>query len=569
MGYNADTPAAVVRDDPAAAAIIDRHVPGAFRSPYLGPLNRAPLGKVLRLPNLGVRVRDLGPELWNELAALPNSAPPPYEPPAPPAPSPGYEPADTARGSARWSVTAQPRQWDVTELTFTGPEHGNPFVDVELTLTWVHESGHQVEAGAFYDGSGRYLARFGAPLPGTWTFRSASNAASLDGISAQVTVGPPAGDEHGPVEVADRFHFAHRDGTRHLPVGTTVYALTHQPEALQDLTIDTLTSSGFTKVRLCVFPKRYLYNTDDPPSLPYEQSGDFSRFNPDFFRRLETRIAQLRRLGIQADVILFHPYDAWGYSEMPGWADELYVRYVVRRLAAFSNVWWSLANEYDLLLAKETADWERIAAEIQRNDHVGHHHRPWITHLSAQRVDVYRTTENVAQWRADYGKPVVVDECGYEGDLDQGWGNLTGPELTRRFWEAAMRGGYAGHGETYFNEQEQIFWSKGGKLTGEAPARIGFLSEIVRASPGGVLEPLPGDWDAPWAGTDDHILIYFGFMRPRFRELVLPLGRSWSIEVIDTWNMTVAAVPGAFSGSTRVSLPGRQYMALRLKALPQ
>jgi hypothetical protein len=30
------------------------------------------------------------------------------------------------------------------------------------------------------------------------------------------------------------------------------------------------------------------------------------------------------------------------------------VRYVVARLAAFPNVWWSMANEYDLMPAKRT-----------------------------------------------------------------------------------------------------------------------------------------------------------------------------------------------------------------------
>ena len=54
-------------------------------------------------------------------------------------------------------------------------------------------------------------------------------------------------------------------------------------------------------------------------------------------------------------------------------------------------------------------------------------------------VDVYRTSENVDAWRRDWGKPVVVDECGYEGDLDHGWGNLTAEELVRRCWEGAVR----------------------------------------------------------------------------------------------------------------------------------
>jgi hypothetical protein len=50
-----------------------------------------------------------------------------------------------------------------------------------------------------------------------------------------------------------------------------------------------------------------------------------------------------------------------------------------------------------------------------------------------------------------WGKPVVIDECGYEGDLENGWGKISGEEMLRRFWEGAIRGGYVGHDETYWD----------------------------------------------------------------------------------------------------------------------
>jgi len=58
--------------------------------------------------------------------------------------------------------------------------------------------------------------------------------------------------------------------------------------------------------------------------------------------------SKLRDLGIQADLILFHPYDHWGYALMGAEADERYLRYTVARLAAYRNVWWSVANAWDL-----------------------------------------------------------------------------------------------------------------------------------------------------------------------------------------------------------------------------
>ena len=37
---------------------------------------------------------------------------------------------------------------------------------------------------------------------------------------------------------------------------------------------------------------------------------------------------------IEADLILFHPYDRWGYATMPAEADDRYLRYVIARLCA-------------------------------------------------------------------------------------------------------------------------------------------------------------------------------------------------------------------------------------------
>jgi hypothetical protein len=292
---------------------------------------------------------------------------------------------------------------------------------------------------------------------------------------------------------------------------------------------------------------------------------------------LENRIADLGRLGIEADLILFHPYDRWGFSEMSPAADDRYLRYIVARLSAYRNVWWSLANEYDLMWSKDADDWERFAKIVTENDPVRHlisnHNcfdfydfsKPWVTHCSIQRIDVYKTSEATGEWREKWKKPVVIDECGYEGDIDQGWGNITGQEMTRRFWEGAVRGGYVGHGETYLNPEEVLWWSKGGKLTGTSPARIAFLRKIIEESPGGVLNPLPSDWDVPCAGIlDEYYLYYFGFNQPRFRNFSRKPGIKYQVEVIDTWNMTIEKLPGSYEGEFHIELPGRQFMAVRM-----
>jgi hypothetical protein len=162
---------------------------------------------------------------------------------------------------------------------------------------------------------------------------------------------------------------------------------------------------------------------------------------------------------------------------------------------------------------------------------------------------------------------VVVDECGYEGDLAYDWGNLTAEELVRRFWEGAVRGGYVGHGETYWDAEDRIWWSKGGELIGTSPARIGFLADVVAASPTGVLEPMPSDFDGLWAGVSDRYMInYLGLGRPRERHVLLPPGR-WHVDVLDTWDCTIDRLPGAYETFVLVPLPAKPYQAIRLVAI--
>ena len=107
------------------------------------------------------------------------------------------------------------------------------------------------------------------------------------------------------------------------------YAWTHQPDAPRwDQTIATLREAPFNKMRMCIFPKWYEYNRDEPRLFPFPRTGgvnDYTRFVPEFFHNLETRITQLQALGIEADLILFHPYDHWGFALMPPEVDERYL----------------------------------------------------------------------------------------------------------------------------------------------------------------------------------------------------------------------------------------------------
>lgn len=582
VSFTRETPLFEVLRDPRGLAVVSRHLPDLPHSATLHTLHGYPVGLVLETEGALQSDRAAQDAIVSEIAAIDRDTQPPQRHrERRMQPAHDYESAEVAVGSAsaRWTETVA--TYGRFELVLEGPSKGNPFVEVELTAR-VTGPGGAVSVPGFYDGDGAYRLRFLPQHEGAYTFTTASNARSLDRITGAFEAVAAKPGSHGPVGVADTFHFAHADGTRYRPVGTTSYAWTHQGEELEEQTLASLAASPFNKVRMCVFPKSYLFNENEPEVYPFEGSletgFDFQRPLPRYWSHLEQRIEQLGEHGIEADLVLFHAYDRWGFSEMDPVADDRFVAYAVARLASFANVWWSLANEYDLLFAKDTADWERFAQIVQQNDPAGHllsihncrefydHTRPWVTHASVQRQDIYKTAEMITEWRESWGKPVVVDECAYEGDIDQGWGNISGQEMTRRFWEGAVRGGYVGHGETYVHERDILWWSKGGVLRGSSPARIAFLREILESGPD-YLEPSPLDWDTPRAGVDgSYYLYYFGFNQPTYRRFLLDPAVDYTVDVIDTWDMTVTRLDGTYSGRFRIPLPGKQFIAVRLQA---
>lgn len=498
---------------------------------------------------------------------------------------------------------ASVEKWGVFEAAFNGPSGGNPYLDVAFDAVFSQNS-RGVRVPGFYDGDGVYRVRFMPDNEGDWSFRTRSKTSELDGKTGSFVATKPSEGNHGPVHVHNKFHFAYADGKPFLSFGTTCYAWTHQPLDMQSQTLETLKKSRFNKIRMGVFPKDYPYNVNEPLYACFEKGADgkedFDRPNPVLFRHFEQQVAALCKLGIEADIIMFHPYDRWGYADMSAEQDFRYVAYLAARLAAYRNVWWALANEYDFLLdTKPLQQWDRYFHILEENDPYGHlksihngeptmnfdHRKPWVTHTCIQNWDVKRTQE----WREAYGKPVVNDEPEYEGNIIQSWGNLTAEELTHRFWLTVMRGGYAGHGETYSHPEDLIWWAKGGELRGEAWKRIGFLRDLLEQDVVNGLEPMASFGEWPWtrvsgARDGDVSYIYLGEHQPVIWSTGLPKdGTDYDVDIIDTWEMTItpakkveAPIPhptrhgaivrgGKADAAFGVELPGKPYQALRIR----
>ncbi|TDE15588.1 DUF5060 domain-containing protein [Dyadobacter psychrotolerans] len=498
--------------------------------------------------------------------------------------------------------------WDRFEVSLKGPETGNPFSDVSLTAEFSNGT-EKLTVNGFYDGEGTYKVRFMPQKTGVWKYRTISNSKSLNGKTGTFTCIGPKQNNHGPVQVADTYHFKYTDGKRYYPFGTTLYAWTHQPQSLEELTLATLKNNAFNKVRMCVFPKYYSGVENEPKFYPYEKKSqsaaangrvkivwDFSKFNPAFFQHLEKRIDDLKDLGIEADVIIFHPYDKgrWGFDSLGMENDLKYIKYLTARLSSFRNVWWSLANEFDYIKTKPREAWDIYTRAVIAGDPYKHlcsihngsvyydNWKPEFTHVSIQNGSTVEDFGRAVLLRDVFFKPMVYDEVCYEGDLPQRWGHLSGEEMTAAFWQGIVAGTYVTHGETYKNAGDTIFWAKGGKLIGSSPARISFLRKILEEGPGPLQ--LADPWKDHKTATADssYYLVYFGKEMQAEWTFSLPgksgpsEKRNFQVEVIDTWDMTIKKLPEIFEMAKvenyrifdkrrkSIRLPMKPYLALRI-----
>lgn len=476
-------------------------------------------------------------------------------------------------------------QWGLFELALHATVSGNPFQDVALTA--VFTNGHRnVEVRGFYDGDDTFRIRFMPDMQGHWSYRTHSETAALSDHTGSFTCTAPTAANHGPVTTAHRFHFEYADGTPYYPFGTTTYAYLFTSEANASHSLEGM-KAYFNKTRCCVLPKPL---GQGPMELPFPNTGakpdgtggtsDFTRFNPAYFRTLEQRILQLQAAGIEADCILFHPYDAWGYKAMPNEVCDFYLRYAIARLSAYRNVWWSIANEYDLVKSKTTADWDHFFRTVQSEDPYAHlrsihhsqviydHSKPWCTHASLQSYDFEKSAERRLAWN----KPIIYDEIQYEGDVERRWGNLTAEEMTRRFWLAVIHGSYASHGEVFIAPEDgphahESSWSDAGRLRGDSAPRIHYLAQLLAGLTHVGLTEFEGSYYLSAGTANELYLWYFDYHRPARYSFPLPSTGSYSASLIDPFAMTETKLDGTFSGKSTIQLPSRPYQAIVFRKL--
>lgn len=471
-----------------------------------------------------------------------------------------------------------------------------------------------IKVDGFYDGNGMYKVRFAPPHVGKWSFVTSSNVPELDGQSGSLQSIAATGSNHGPIESVG-YGLSFADGTPHFSVGTTCYQWASMPLAMQKQTLKTLRDGQgkgqvFNKIRMTVFPKWYRNNHQNPvevgtayqikdgsiasdpknwsclggqcPSV--KGSFDLERFNVSFWQNYDHLLREMQAMGVIADIIVFHPYDHghWGFDCMGGddkdtyntTHDEFYLRYLTARFSSFSNVWWSMANEWDFNGCKRkgvtgndgpSPTWDRLFEVLSASDPYGrqagihnggvlyNHSQPWITHVSLQGHE-----DDTATLRPKYGKPVVWDEVKYEGNISSSWGALSGAEMADRFWWGAAMGAHVGHSETVLHngvddDHQPLWWAKGGELAGISPERIRWFRSLWEANTSrpdfATLQPSLeafGNSNGIVAHmlSKPHIFHALHFLRSgRWTVPLSAVGEgTWQVKHMDYWQMTEKVV---------------------------
>jgi hypothetical protein len=412
-------------------------------------------------------------------------------------------PAARGQDSARRDVP----QWSVLELNFAASgRYENPYTAVTLRAVFTGPGGVRQAVKGFWDGGDVFRVRFTPTVRGRWSYVTESNDAGLNAKAGSFDCSAPQKGSRGFLrrDAAHPYHFARDDGTRFFMFGQTYYGLMRNALAGDKwkVAVENTRRAGMNKVRMQVFtPGAPNESQPYPAASPFARSGDKldrDRLDLAFWRKLDEVVRFMAARDMFADLILF-----WSTPESYGTPeqDRRFTSYAVARYAAFPNVLWCVANEWNytkqprelfvelgrLIEAEDAwaADvrpgrraYRRLLSVHQQTRHdFQFFDQPWVTHAIVQlgvrnqgrtfrdgnEWDATRAAEEGRTFRegdewGNYsvvfnhgrGIPVVNDEYGYIGEpSDQSVGKGADgkyPRYTRAKHRRTMWGIYAGGG---------------------------------------------------------------------------------------------------------------------------
>ena len=235
---------------------------------------------------------------------------------------------------------------EVFEAHFLAAHAGaSPYVNgPELTLTFTGTAGAAlgkvIHVSGFWDGKNVYLARFAPPASGTWAWQTQASDAGMHGQRGTLTCAGNLPAEHissrGPVQSSKLFPatLASADSTPFFLLGAQLRSALNVSLPSFQKYVAARAEQGCNFLQIAALEQARGNNPETGEAF-FANEGE--RLNPDYWRRLDERVAYANAHGMVAGLTLLPKASASYFTS----AEQVqrYMQYVVRRYSAFNVMW--------------------------------------------------------------------------------------------------------------------------------------------------------------------------------------------------------------------------------------
>jgi len=345
--------------------------------------------------------------------------------------------------------------YSVADITFTGPSQTQNDASLDFWVTFTHESGSpSYKIWGFFDGNGSggnsgniFKVRFCPTKAGNWNITDTySTDGTLNNQKEGDYVTATASSNHGFWQVETSTGggrwYKRSDGSHPFVIGNTHYDMLNFRDQTGIVSDVNGNATYYKKIRFMIDGSEGYHGA--PPAGTYPNVGFYNS-------KADLAINTALPKDLIADIILYKSlYISYG---------EAYVKYIAARYGSYPNVWFCLANEWDIKGALTSDQAKTMGQQLRKyipygnplsihpNSQTGWNTAlnttpAWNDHKIAQLKTkiLYSAADNTIlnYKRTPVGMPSINDENGYEGSGD----GYTGDDVIEGITGSFSGGGF-------------------------------------------------------------------------------------------------------------------------------